>query len=425
MPVFEWTGIDRKGKKKKGILDADTTRSAKDKLKRSGVFLTSIEESSAKSGRKTKKRSASSSEEESGGKLLSMEVNFSKYFAKVSQADVAIMTRLMSNLIAANIPIVESLTAIIDQTENELFKRILSEVRDNVNEGHSLADSMAEFPKQFPPLYTNMIRAGESSGSLDVVMDRLAEYTEKQMELRTKLRGAMTYPVIMLLFAILVVGILFVLVIPKITRIFEDAKVTLPLSTKILIGLSEFVAAYWYLIIMAAIGLYFLFKRWKSSEKGKPKWDRFVLRSPIFGDLVRMIAVSRFSRTLSTLLSSGVPLLTAMDIVKNILDNSVLVKVLNEARENIREGESIATPLKRSGEFPPIVTHMIAIGERSGQLEEMLGHVSHNYDVQVESKLGALTSLLEPFMIIVMGVVVSFIVLSILLPILQINQQLG
>jgi general secretion pathway protein F len=422
MPVYEWKGIDEKGKNKKGIIDAETPRSAKDKLKKRGVFITSISE--GKSGGVTATAKQRNENGESGG-LLSRQVDIAKYFQRVKQADIAIITRLFANLITANIPIVESLTAIIDQVENEQFKKVLSHIREQVNEGSSMSDAMAEYPKLFPPLYTNMVRAGESSGSLDVVMDRLADYTENQMAMRSRLRGAMTYPIIMMIFAVGVVGILFVLVIPKITKIFEEARVSLPLSTQILIGISEFVSAYWYLIIMGTIGIIMFFRKWKNSPKGRDRWDRFVLKVPIAGELVRMIAVSRFSRTLSTLLSSGVPLLTAMDIVKNILDNRVLVKVLEEARENIREGESIAQPLRRSGEFPPIVTHMIAVGEKSGQLEEMLGHVSKNYDVQVESKINALTSLLEPFMIVVMGIVVSFIVLSILLPILQINQQLG
>lgn len=429
MPVYEWKGIDAKGKNKKGIIDADTPRGAKEKLKKKGIFLSSLTEGkaggAARPGRARRGSAQTEEADSKSGSFLSREIDFGRYFQRVSQAEVAIITRLFSNLIAANIPIVDSLTAIIDQVENEQFKKVLSHIREQVNEGTSLSDSMAEHPKLFPPLYTNMVRAGESSGSLDIVMDRLADYTENQMALRTRLRGAMTYPIIMMIFALGVVAILFVLVIPKITKIFQEAQVVLPLSTQILIGISHFVSEYWYLIIAMTIGAIMLFRRWKNTEKGRDRWDRILLKMPIIGDLVRMVAVSRFARTLSTLLSSGVPLLTAMDIVKNILDNRVLVKVLEEARDNIREGESIAQPLRRSGEFPPIVTHMIAIGEKSGQLEEMLGHVSKNYDVQVESKINALTSLLEPFMIVMMGVVVSFIVLSILLPILQINQQLG
>ena len=417
MPVYEWKGLDAKGKAKKGIVDVESPRAARERLKREGIFLSELREANSDA--------EEDSGAKSGGGLLSREVNFAKYFQRVTQADVTIMTRLLANLIGANIPMVESLTAIIDQVDNPQFKRILSQIRERVNEGTSLSDAMADHPKLFPPLYTNMIRAGESSGSLDIVLERLAEFTEKQMALRSKISGAMTYPLIMMLFSFVVVGILFVVVIPKIQAIFEGAKVTLPITTRILIGISSFVSGYWWLIIIMFAGAIYMFRRWKNTEKGRAKWDRWLLDAPLIGELVRMIAVGRFARTLSTLLSSGVPLLAAMDIVKNILDNVVLVKVLEIAREEIREGESISQPLRRSGEFPPIVTHMIAIGEKSGQLEEMLGHVSKNYDVQVESRLQALTSLLEPLMIIVMGIVVAFIVLSILLPILQINQQLG
>lgn len=417
MPVFEWKGIDAKGKKKKGMTDAESIRIAKDKLKKSGIFLTSI--NAAKAGATVSESSSS----ESG--LLSKEINFKKYFQKITQAEVAIVTRLLSNLFGANIPIVESLTAIIDQVENEQFKKILSQIREEVNEGTSMSDAMANFPKLFPPLYTNMVKAGESSGSLEIVMDRLADYTENQMALKSKLTGAMTYPAIMMIFAIVIVGLLLIFVVPKITKIFEDAQITLPLATRALIGFSDFVIDFWYVIVALAIAGWYAFQKWKKSKKGNRKWDKWMLKAPIFGDLIRMIAVSRFAKTLSTLLASGVPLLTAMDIVKNIMNNVVLIKVLEEARVSIREGESIAVPLKRSGEFPPIVTHMIAIGEKSGQLEEMLTHVSKNYDVQVESKLGALASLLEPLLIIMMAIVVTFIVISILFPILQLNQQLG
>lgn len=420
MPVYEWKGIDGKGKNKKGIIDAESPRSAREKMKKKGIFLSTLNESKS---RGTSESSKQKTPESSG--LLSKQIDFKRYFQRVTQAEVAIITRLLANMFGANIPVVESLTAIIDQVENEEFKRILSQIREEVNEGAAMSDAMSKYPKLFPPIYTNMVRAGESSGSLEIVMDRLADYTENQMALISRIKGAMTYPVIMLLFAVIVMGILFTLVIPKITRIFQEAKITLPITTRMLIGISEIVASYWYLIILLFLLAFFLFRKWKATPSGRRRWDKWMLRAPILGELVRMIAVSRFSRTLSTMLSSGVPLLMAMGIVKNILNNVILVDVLEEARKNIREGESIAIPLRRSGEFPPIVTHMIAIGEKSGQLEEMLGHIAKNYDVQVDSKINALTSLLEPLMIVVMGIVVSFIVLSILLPILQLNQQLG
>jgi general secretion pathway protein F len=220
-------------------------------------------------------------------------------------------------------------------------------------------------------------------------------------------------------------GILFTVVIPKITKIFEETKVALPWTTKLLIGFSTFVHDWWWAIAAFWAGVFMLFARWKHTPAGLASWDRFVLRFPLFGGLVRQVAIGRFSRTLSTLLRSGVPLLTALDIVKNIVGNTRLATVVEESRDAIREGESIAAPLKRSGEFPPLVYHMVAIGERSGQLEEMLKNVADAYDAQVDTKIAALTSLLEPIMIVVMGVIVAFVVFSILMPILQVNTLAG
>jgi general secretion pathway protein F len=301
----------------------------------------------------------------------------------------------------------------------------VSKVRERVNEGASLADALGDHPKVFAPLYVNMIRAGESSGTLDVVLSRLADFTEYQVRLRSKVMGAMMYPIIMMVVGVIIVSVLFVVVVPKIRKIFDRLESSLPLPTEVLIGVSTFVSNYWWLLLLVVGTGTVLFLRFIRSEKGREKWDRFVLRVPVFGPLVRMVAIARFTKTLGTLLSSGVPLLTALDIVKNVLNNKLLEKVVEEARVSIQEGESIAGPLKRSKQFPPLVTHMIAIGEKSGELEAMLANVASAYDQQVESKVNTLTSLLEPIMIVAMGGVVGFIVFSILLPILKMNQALG
>jgi general secretion pathway protein F len=266
-----------------------------------------------------------------------------------------------------------------------------------------------------------MIRAGESSGALDVVLVRLADFTEAQAALRNKIIGAMLYPAIMLLVGVGIVGILFIVVIPKVTTIFADMNVTLPWTTQILITTSNFARDYWYLILAGVPLSVWGVRRYVKTARGREWWDRTKLNAPIFGELVRMLSLARFAKTLATLLSSGVPLLAALDIVKNIVNNSILSKVIEDARDAIREGESIAAPLKRSGQFPPLVHHMIAIGEKSGQLEEMLQNVARSYDAQVEVRVSALTSLLEPIMIVGMGVGVAFIVFSILMPIMQLN----
>jgi general secretion pathway protein F len=231
----------------------------------------------------------------------------------------------------------------------------------------------------------------------------------------------MLYPIIMIIIGIVIVGILFAVVIPKVTKIFEDMNVALPWTTRILIAVSSFTRDYWYLILIAVPLSIWLFLRYLKTPGGRSWFDRVQLKTPVFGELIRMLAIARFSKTLGTLLSSGVPLLTALDIVKNIVNNTVLSGVIESARDAIREGESIAAPLKRSGQFPPLVHHMIAVGEKSGQLEEMLQNVARSYDAQVDMRVAALTSLLEPVMIVGMGVGVAFIVFSILMPIMKLN----
>jgi general secretion pathway protein F len=294
-----------------------------------------------------------------------------------------------------------------------------------VNEGSSLADALAAHPKVFGDLFVNMIRAGEHSGALEIVLVRLADFTESQARLRSKILGTMAYPAAMMVIGTIVLGILFTVVIPKVTKLFADTKATLPWMTRFLIGFTGFVTDYWWALLAVIAGSIYGFLRWKRTPEGKARWHRFVLTVPVFGRLVRIIAIGRFARTLSTLLQSGVPIIVAMDIVKNVVGNVRLAEVIEQARDAIREGESIAAPLKRSGEFPPLVFHMVAIGERSGALEEMLSNVAGAYEGQVDTTVSALTSLLEPIMIVCMGGVVAFIVFSVLLPILQINTLAG
>jgi general secretion pathway protein F len=411
MPVFEYTGLTEAGKNVRGIRDAESSKTLRSVLRKDGVYLTEARPAEA---------GAVAGEQKTG---LSREVDVAELlgFGGVSSQDLAIATRQLATLIAAGIPLVEALTALVDQVEQPRLKKIMGVVKQKVNEGASLADALKEHPKVFSDLYVNMIRAGESSGALDVVLVRLADFTEGQAMLRNKIIGAMLYPAIMVVVAVAIVGILFVVVIPKVTKIFEDMNVTLPWTTRILIALSSFARDYWYLVLVLLPALAFGVRRWVRTPRGRAWWDRTQLSAPVFGELVRMLSISRFAKTLSTLLASGVPLLTAMDIVKNIVTNSVLSSVIDNARDAIREGESIAAPLKRSGQFPPLVYHMIAIGEKSGQLEEMLQNVARSYESQVEMRVAALTSLLEPLMIVLMGGGVAFIVFSILMPIMQLN----
>jgi general secretion pathway protein F len=408
MPVFEYKALGANGKALTGLREADSPKNLRATLRREGVFLTEV------LGQRQQKSQAS------------RDVNVRRWvLGRVSAQDLAITTRQLSVLVGAGIPLVDALTALTDQVEHEKLKRVLGDVKQRVNEGASLADALGSHPKIFGDLFVNMIRAGEHSGALEIVLVRLAEFTESQARLRSKIAGTMAYPVAMMVIGTVIMGILFTVVVPKITRIFESTNVALPWYTKILIGMSAFASSYWWLMLLLAGGAAWGFVRWKHTKAGLARWDRFVLRVPVFGPLTRQIAIGRFARTLSTLLKSGVPLLTAMDIVKNVLGNSRLAEVVDQARDAIREGESIAAPLKRSGEFPPLVFHMVAVGERSGALEEMLANVATAYEGQVETTIGALTSLLEPFMIVMMGAVVGFIVFSVLMPILQINNLAG
>ena len=379
MPVYEYKGLNAAGKSVKGILDAESKAALRTQLQSKGVFVTDVFE-----GKGDKATKGSS------------DVDFKKMLEFVSLRDIALFTRQLATLLKAGIPLVEALTALTDQNEKEELKRALSDIRQRVNEGSSLAKALEAHPKMFSDLYVNMVKAGETAGNLDVVLTRLTEFIEAQIELRSKIIGAMIYPVIMLVIGIGIMALLFMFVIPKITQIFKDQGAALPFLTRALIGFSELMANWWFIIIPAAIAGAIAFWRWKGSPEGKPKWDRFVLKVPFVNNLVRMIAIARFARTLGTLLSSGVPLLQAMAIVKDILGNTRLIEVVEDARVNIREGESIAQPLKRSGEFPPLVTHMIAVGERSGQLEEMLENVAISYRQQVDAQIQALTTLLEP-----------------------------
>ncbi len=408
MPVYAYKGFDAGGRAVSGTRDADSPRTIKLALKRDGIYLTDL---------------AETGNEKKGKARLSIEISFLK--ERVSSQDLAVATRQLATLIGAGIPLVESLVALIDQVEHEKFKSVWADVKQKVNEGSSFADALAAHPRVFSGLYVNMVRAGESSGALEVVLTRLADFTEGSAELKGKLVGAMVYPIIMLFVACLVVGIMFVFVIPKITALFEAQKTVLPLPTRVLIFASTAARDGWYVFIPLVVLLVWGLRRYVKTRRGRERWDKFSLDAPIFGKLVRMVAVARFARTLGTLIGAGVPLLSAFDIVKNVVQNTLLLQVIETARDAVKEGDSIAAPLKRSGQFPPIVTHMIAIGERSGQLEAMLNNVAHAYEVQIDTRVRTLTSMLEPLMILMLGGIVGFIVFAILLPILQISSFAG
>jgi general secretion pathway protein F len=290
-----------------------------------------------------------------------------------------------------------------------------------VNEGSSLAKALGSHPKAFDNVFVNMVEAGESSGTLGIVLLRLADLKEAQMRLRGKIISGMTYPALMMVVGLVLLIGIFAFVIPQLVKVFESMNKPMPVSTKALIFISDVVRDYWYLLLAVTMtGIYF-FRKFVGSKEGRAKWDAFRLQLPVFGPLIRMIAVTRFASTMGTLLGSNVPILTAMNIARNLVDNAPISDAIAQARENITEGQSIAEPLRRSGQFPPLVIHMIAIGEKTGELPGMLKNVAETYEEQVTSKIQGLTALLEPAMIIVMGIVVGFIVISIFVPLLDIS----
>lgn len=408
MAVFEYRGIlVSTGKQVKGVRDAENAKVLRTVLRKDGILLTTATE---ESGSATKKKKS--------GSLFA-------FASRPSLNDVAVVTRQLATLIKAGIPLFESLTALIDQTENEALKRALTQVREQIREGSSFAKALEAHPSIFPPLYINMVRAGEASGMLQQVLERITSFLEAQAKLRGKVTSAMAYPALMALLGVSLVSVLMVAVVPNVTSIFASMDQALPWYTAALIFVSDILAGYWWLFLgLIVLGIW-AFRRWVRTPAGRLKWHGIVLRLPIVGKLVRMIAIARFSRTLATLLGAGVALLGAMDIVKNVLGNAVLEKVVSDAIGSIKEGQSIADPLKRSGQFPPIVTHMITIGEKSGQLEEMLENVSNAYDLEVETRVQVMTSLLEPLMIVFMGGAVGFIAFSILMPLIQMSSFAG
>jgi len=404
MAVYAWRGINAAGKEVKGIDDADSPKGLRMSLRRQGVLVTQLEEES-----KAKLREARN-------------ISLKRLLSRVSLTDLALLTRQMATLLKAGIPLVEALDALIEQTEKDDLRNALTNTRDKVNEGIAFNVALQAHSKIFGALYTNMVAAGEASGNLDQVLARLADVLESQSRLTRKVSGALAYPIAMMVMASLVVAVMMTVVVPQVTAIFEDFGQVLPWYTRLLMFVSSLFTDYWYLLIVVVGGSIYGFRRWKGSPEGRRQWDLFLLSAPVVGPLVTKVACARFARTLSTLLSSGVPVLGALEITRNVLVNTELMRVVADARESIREGESIAKPLAQSKRFPPIVTHMIAIGERSGELEAMLENIADAYDDQVDAQVATMTSLLEPLMIVMMGGIMGGITFSILVPLMQMNE---
>ena len=405
MSVYEYIALDEKGSQRKGFIDAAGVAAARQKLREDGVYPVEINPAAEK-------------KENTVSNIFSVNL-----FQRVPAKDVAVFTRQLSTLLGAGIPLVPSLSVLVAQTKNLLFKKTLAQIREQVNEGKSLTESMANFPRIFPPFYINMVRAGEASGTINLVLEKLADFSENQQALNNKIRAALTYPIVMFFIGCIIVFILMTFVMPKITGIFSEMHQTLPLTTLILIAVSNFLKSFWWLVLLLLAAVIITIKYTISSTAaGKYMWDNIKLKSPLFGAINRKIAIARFSRTLATLLQSGVPLLTALGIVRNVVNNILIGEAIGKTSKEVEEGQSLSVPLAQSGIFPPMVIEMIAVGEQTGTLEKMLNRIADAYETEAQTDIMVMTSLLEPVMIIVMALLVVFIVASILLPIFEMNR---
>ena len=410
MPVYEYTALDAAGKKHKGVLDADSVPAVRQKIRQVGKYPVEIKETAPKGRRGQQGAGKSGFFSLHGG-------------ARVKQQEIHVATRQLATLLGAGIPLVPALTGLIEQTSSKSLQTIITQIKDAVNEGNSLTDALAEHPRLFSKVYVNMVRAGEASGSLDVVLDRLAEFGERQQAMRSRITAALIYPIFMALVGIGVLFALITFIVPSITKVFIDRKQALPLPTTILIQISAFLQEWWWLALLmlaaAFLGLRHFFLQ---TPPGRRIWDKLKLTLPVIKDLNIKIAAASLGRTMASLLQAGVPLVTSLQIVKNILNNVLLADVLDQAGEELQKGKSLSGFLRGNPYFTPMLVQMIAVGEQSGSLDKMLEKAADSYEKEVEAKVLAMTSMIEPIMILAMGMAVGFIVMSILLPIFEMNQ---
>ena len=404
MPVYDYKGLSAAGQPKTGIIDADSPREARIKLRSQNVLVTDIaprEETVRRDKQKTKL------------------VRFKR--GRRGRSEVPMYTRQLATLLKAGIPLAQAMSALIEQCQIEDLEASFRDVREKLTQGLGFAEALAYHPDYFPDLYVNMVKAGEASGSLDRVLDRLADYLQRQAQIRNKIMAALAYPIVMIMVGVVIVIVLMTFVVPKVMEVIKQSGQKLPAMTALLKGGADFLGANW-LYMMAGVVAIMLAHRWgMRKDEYRYRVDRFKLSIPVLGDLFRKAAVSRFAVSMSTLLKSGVPVLEALRIVRDIVNNQVLARVIDTVQKRIVEGTDIATPIKRSKVFPPVVGYMIAVGEQSGQLEDMLDRVAEAYDEEVSVQTQKVTSLLEPLLIVGMALVVGFIVVSVMLPILNIS----
>ncbi|MFH1136771.1 MAG: type II secretion system F family protein [Pseudomonadota bacterium] len=394
MPIFIWSGVNNKGVKRKGKMEADDERQVEAMLKRMRISQTKVK---------------------LAPKDLFANLGFMQ--PKVKPKDIMIFTRQFSTMIDAGLPLVGCLKILADQQENKTFKAMLREVNMAVQTGSTLSESLKKYPKIFDDLYCNLVAAGEAGGILDTILQRLAEYIEKAEKLKSKVKSAMMYPIIVVIVAVLVIMIIMIFVIPIFQNMFAEFGKALPVLTQIVINLSNFIKSNIIYLIAAGMAFSFGFKRFINTAKGRVIWDRTLLMAPVFGTLVRKVAVAKFTRTLSTMMSSGVPILASLDIVARTAGNKIVEAAILDTKAAIAEGRSIADPLMESGVFPSMVVQMISVGEESGALDTMLSKIADFYDDEVDSAVEALTSMIEPLLIVFLGGAIGTLVIAMYLPI--------
>lgn len=404
MPVFGYRGLAADGRTVSGVIDADSARGARGKLRGIGIFPTAINEEVAVAERRT------------------LSERLPGLRRKMPATDLGLLTRQLGSLLGGGVPLLDALTLLADQATKPQVKKMLSQVRERVREGVSLADAMKAHPEAFSDLYVHMVRAGEQAGALETVLDRLADYSESQAELVRKVRGALTYPFIMMLVGTAIMGFLVTYVVPQVATIFDQTNQALPMMTQVLVGFANFLTTDWWLILLGLLGLVAGISYWLNTTRGRYLYDSWVLKMPYLGPTTTKVVAARFARTLATLLASGVQVLAALDAVKLVITNKRLAEAIQESRDSIREGSGIGQTLARSGLFPPMLVEMIRVGERSGELEPMLEKAALAYEKEVAASLAQMTTLLEPVMTIVMAGMIVFMILAVLMPIFQLNQ---
>jgi len=419
MPIFEYKAYAQGGSVQTGVIDADTPREARNRLRKDNLLVSEIRELRGGKAIKAKKPG----DKPSFLQKLRTERARSSGPSSRNLDILTASTRQMGTLLGSGIPLAETLKAMIEQAETRETETMFREIRERINQGASLADALTEHPYMFGELYINMVRAGEATGNVDVVLRRLADYLQGQRTLRRKVVSALTYPALMIGIGLIVVSILMAVVVPQITSMIQDMGQALPTSTQVLIMISDLFKNWWWLGALLIAAVSFTFERvYRTSPNGRLAIDRTMLKLPIVGDLLRKQAVARFTRTLSTLLQSGVPAVQSLEITKTVVGNRVIADATDHIRQRILEGTDISTPLKATGVFPAVVGYMVSVGEQSGELEQMLDRIASAYDEEIDIATERLTSVLEPLMIVFLAVVVGYIVISIVMPILQIGQ---